>query len=108
MSARRRQSGPRESRGTEPFVTHDPRFAADAMVGRLARYLRFLGYDTAYRPDVDDAELVRRAREETRIVLTRDRALVRERKASPALVLQSESALGQLREVVERWGLDWR
>jgi len=49
------------------------RFLADAMLGRLARWLRMLGYDTWYDAAADDHSLVMRADYERRIVLTRDR-----------------------------------
>ena len=48
------------------------RYVCDAMLGRLARWLRLLGHDTLYA-DVGDAELLRLG--ETRRVLTRDREL---------------------------------
>ncbi len=52
-----------------------PRFLADEMVGRLARYLRFQGCDTRYAKGMADDEIVRIAEAEDRVVLTRDRAL---------------------------------
>jgi hypothetical protein len=78
------------------------------MLGRLARYLRFLGYDTSYRADVEDADLVAEAAREGRVVLTRDRALVLERRVRPALLLTSDATTEQLRAVVDHFGLDWR
>lgn len=56
-----------------------PRFMADAMLGRLARWLRILGYDTAYERDIPDEALIDRALREDRWLLTRDGYLV-ERK----------------------------
>ncbi len=85
-----------------------PRFISDAMAGRLARWLRVIGFDTAYRPDISDAELVRQAVEERRVILTRDHSLPEEWRAPQLVLLQSEKPLAQLREVVERFGLDWR
>ncbi|MDI7277663.1 MAG: Mut7-C RNAse domain-containing protein, partial [Anaerolineae bacterium] len=52
----------------------EPSFVADAMLGRLARWLRILGYDTLYDPRWHDDELVRLARAQGRILLTRDGA----------------------------------
>lgn len=52
-----------------------PRLLADGMLGKLAKWLRLLGYDTAYENDAPDHELARRARAEGRILLTRDREL---------------------------------
>jgi len=50
-----------------------PRFIADCNVGRLARWLRALGYDASYHATIGDAELVREAAAESRVLLTRDR-----------------------------------
>lgn len=52
-----------------------PRFAADEMLGSLAKWLRILGYDTTYSKGKDDAEIARVARSEGRVLLTRDKAL---------------------------------
>jgi len=78
------------------------RFVADAMLGRLARWLRILGYDTLYRPVRDDLHLVRLARAQDRILLTRDRRLAR-RQGVRALLLDSDDLrqqLAQLRRVL--------
>ncbi len=59
-----------------PSVIHPPtRFIADAMLGRLARWLRMLGYDTAYEKFIEDEVLIERAFREGRWLLTRDRCL---------------------------------
>jgi uncharacterized protein with PIN domain len=52
------------------------KFIADAMLGTLARWLRALGYDVAYDPSLPDRILLRQAREEGRILLTRDTGLI--------------------------------
>lgn len=51
------------------------RFIADSMLGRLARWLRILGYDTAYETVITDEALVERAVQDQRWLLTRDRRL---------------------------------
>ncbi len=56
------------------------RFVADSMLGRLAKSLRMLGFDVAYDPFADDGQLLAQARDEGRIVLTRDTQMVRRRK----------------------------
>jgi uncharacterized protein len=78
-----------------------PRWLADEMVGRLARYLRFLGYDTLYARGLADDEIVALARKEDRVVLTRDRELAR--RAPRALLLQSTRIDDQLRAVVSAY-----
>jgi uncharacterized protein with PIN domain len=67
-----------------------PRFLADEMLGRLARYLRFAGFDTAYVRGMADEEVLRWADTEHRILLTRDRRLAARR---PDTVLLTTGAL---------------
>lgn len=82
----------------------DPvRLIADGMLGRLARWLRLLGYDTAYEKDTSDLELARRARAEGRVLLTRDRALAA-RRGLRTLLIESERVQEQVRQVVETLG----
>ncbi len=78
-----------------------PRFIVDVMLGRLARWLRVLGYDTLYSSEMDDAELAQRARDEDRILLTRDVEVAR-RRGLRVLLLADDQIEGQLREVVRR------
>lgn len=76
------------------------RFLADAMLGKLARWLRILGYDTAYERTIDDDELIRRLLEEGRWLLTRDRHLAQRRVLRGRLtLLQSDHVPDQLREL---------
>ncbi len=84
----------------------EPRFAADAMLGRLARWLRALGYDTAYERDTPDAELVRLAIVERRFILTRDRALPEEWSVDDVMLIGADAPLDQLAEVVAAFDLD--
>ncbi|HEX6987265.1 MAG TPA: Mut7-C RNAse domain-containing protein [Planctomycetaceae bacterium] len=87
----------------------EPRFLADAMLGRLARWLRVLGFDTAHEaahgPAVTDRELVDRAARERRALLTRDRPLIADLRPKPALLVTADEPLEQLRQVVARFGL---
>ena len=57
-------------------IVHSPAFFADAMLGRLARWLRMLGYDTAYEKVISDESLIAGVLTEHRWLLTRDRYLV--------------------------------
>jgi uncharacterized protein with PIN domain len=83
----------------------EPSFLADAMLGRLARWLRALGYDTLYNPAPEDRDLVAIANAEDRILLTRDRHLMTFLQPARGLLLKSDKPLCQLREVVEVSGL---
>ncbi|HTT45344.1 MAG TPA: Mut7-C RNAse domain-containing protein [Thermoplasmata archaeon] len=74
-----------------------PRWMADEMVGRLARYLRMVGCDTVYARGLSDEAIVRDARAEGRIVLTRDRQLAA--RADRSLLLTSPHLADQWRAV---------
>jgi len=76
-----------------------PILLADAMLGRLAKWLRLLGYDTLYDPALSDHQIAARARAEGRILLTRDRELAR-RKGFRRLLIHSDLLEDQIREVV--------
>ncbi len=82
------------------------RFAADRMLGRLARMLRLLGYDTIYAPDVSTQQLKDLAQREGRIILTRGDVSRRLAGVENALSLKSDYAPEQLGEVVRTLGLD--
>ena len=79
-----------------------PRFIADAMLGKLARWLRLLGYDTLYLQD-DDATIAQRARVEGRILLTRDHGLAA-RRGLRVILIASQELESQLIQVVREAG----
>ncbi|MBZ5560979.1 MAG: Mut7-C RNAse domain-containing protein [Acidobacteriia bacterium] len=83
-------------------------FAADRMLGRLARLLRLLGYDTLYAPNMTPARLLEIARASGRVILTRGNAEKRFPGGLSLLSVRSEYAPEQLREVVKKFGLDTR
>ena len=74
------------------------RFLCDVMLGRLARWLRALGHDTAYDPAADDAELLRRAARERRMLVTRDTRIVAPPRVR-VMLLRANDTPGQLREL---------
>jgi uncharacterized protein with PIN domain len=76
------------------------------MLGRLARWLRAIGADTLQLPvHTPDPAIVARAEAEDRVVLTRDRHLLRELRPSRSLEVTSDVPLEQLAEVVRHFGL---
>jgi uncharacterized protein with PIN domain len=83
------------------------RFVADVMLGKLARWLRALGYDTLYFRDASDARLLGLALRESRRLLTRDAALA-VRAGTVGLLVRAEDLDGQLREVMAACGLTSR
>ncbi len=83
------------------------KFLADNMLGRLATWLRLLGYDTSYIPHVDDPTLARIARAEDRVLLTRDVELTR-RRGLRHLLIESEKVEAQLHQVFRAFDLSAR
>lgn len=80
-------------------------FIADAHLGGLARLLRLAGFDTAFRNDYADAEIVALATAESRVVLTRDRALLMRRELTHGCYIRALKPVAQFRELVERLDL---
>ncbi len=76
----------------------------DHMLGTLAKWLRFMGYDTAYPGPLDDTELLVQAEEEGRILLTRDKELAA--RSPGAIRVRSDDLEEQIREVAERLRLE--
>ena len=87
-----------------------PRFIVDCNVGRLARWLRALGYDATFHVHIEDAALVREAAAESRVLLTRDRDLLKRRViqsgAVRAILIRYDDVTAQLRQVFAELGLD--
>ncbi len=80
------------------------RFVVDAMLGRLARWLRIMGFDVLYPKDLDDDELVELANKEERTLLTKDAHLLREKRVNGYLV-RGRAWEDQLREVLDEFHL---
>jgi hypothetical protein len=81
------------------------RFLADAHLGGLARLLRLAGFDTLYQNGLADAQIESRAGEEGRIVLTRDRELLKRRGITHGCFVRALRPREQLHEVIERLDL---
>ncbi len=82
------------------------RFMADEMLGKLAKWLRTIGYDTVYYTGGGDSALVQRALAEGRVILTKDSYLVKRKLARKTLFIRSNNPREQLKQVVEELGLD--
>ena len=83
----------------------EPRFVLDNHLGRLAAYLRMLGFDCLYRNDYDDEELAETSQSEGRILLSRDRRLLMRKSVTYGYCLRSLDSLEQLTEVIQRFDL---
>ena len=86
-----------------------PRFIVDVNVGRLAKWLRAMGYDASFVPDVDDGDLLAIAHSEGRVVLSRDRRLLERRLvtsgSASVLLLHSDKLFEQVQQVTGEFKL---
>ncbi|MEW6713560.1 MAG: Mut7-C RNAse domain-containing protein [Nitrospirota bacterium] len=83
------------------------KFIADAMLGRLAKWMRIIGCDVAYYRKIEDAELVELAAKDNRLILTKDNLLIKRRKAKGNYFLvESNSYKEQLKQMVTRFSID--
>jgi uncharacterized protein len=79
------------------------RFILDVHLGRLARWLRLVGVDAAYANDADDDALVEQANAGRRVLLTKDRGLLRRRKLQMGAYVRGARADDQFRDVLDRF-----
>ena len=91
--------------GLIPAPPEPPRFILDGHLGRLARYLRMLGFDYRYDRGADDTELARVSAEEDRILLTRDRGLLKRSIVHFGYLVRDDDPRHQLAGVVARYRL---
>jgi uncharacterized protein with PIN domain len=80
-------------------------FILDVHLGKLARLLRMLGFDTEYQNDYHDSEIVKRSLAENRIIITRDRRLLHAKAVTHGYYIRSENPKVQIREVLHRFDL---
>lgn len=88
-----------------PEPLREVRFVLDVHLGQLATYLRLLGFDTRYRNDYDDDELAQISSHEHRILLTRDRGLLKRSIVTHGYCLRTTNPRQQLVDVVNRFDL---
>jgi uncharacterized protein with PIN domain len=91
-----------------PIPLRDPRFVVDVNLGRLARLLRLVGFDTRWEHDLDDAALAAIGEDEHRVVLTRDRGLLKRRRVTRGLFVRADKPFDQIVDVLHRLDLGRR
>ena len=82
------------------------RFIADVMLGRLARWLRILGYDTLYESNYTDDDLFFKAHQEKRILLTRDSDLAQRMNPKYCCFITEPVVTEQVKQVVAHYRLN--
>lgn len=88
-----------------PQPLREPCFILDTHLGKLAAYLRMLGFDTRYGNSYEDGELALIASEEKRIILTRDRGLLKRKMVTHGYIVRETIPRVQILEVIKRFDL---
>lgn len=83
-----------------------PAFVADCHLGKLAKYLRLMGYDTLYFTHIDDNDLISLASAQNRIILTRDRELAERRSNARLYFFDTIDTKQQLQELIHAFHLE--
>jgi uncharacterized protein with PIN domain len=88
-----------------PPLSPPLRFVLDTHLGQLATYLRLLGFDALYRNDYDDAELAQISYVEKRVLLTRDRGLLKRKAVIYGFCVRASDPRRQIIDVLRRYQL---
>ena len=78
------------------------KFIADRMLGKLAKGLRMLGYDTIYYRGEDAHQMIQRARQEGRVILTRDTKLIPKRPEDRIIRVMEDNPFLQLKDLIQK------
>ena len=88
------------------------KFIVDNNVGKLAKWLRIMGYDALLFDEEDDGKMVKVALAQKRVILTKDTQIMRRRVVTSgrlkAVLLKSDEPKAQLRQIAETLGLDYQ
>jgi uncharacterized protein with PIN domain len=105
-ASRKRASSARQKQIEEkalpfPLGHEPPRFVADVMLGRLAKWLRIAGFDVLYSNKFSDDELIRISNSEGRVLLSRDTRLLIQKAVRRFIFLESQDLQRQIQQVFE-------
>lgn len=81
------------------------KFICDDNLGRLAKWLRTLDYDTLFYSTISDRELIKKSLDEERVILTRDNNLIQMKVVQNHLLIKSDQPLEQLKQVIQHFKL---
>ena len=83
----------------------DPKFIADVHLGSLSKYMRMFGFDVLYKNNFSDEQIIETSLDEKRVILTKDRELLKNKKVTHGYWLRSEEVAEQVKEVIARFDL---
>ncbi|MBA7555596.1 hypothetical protein ES705_48267 [subsurface metagenome] len=81
------------------------KFIVDCMLGKLAKWLKILGFDTLYFSKIEDSDFLAMAKKEERVLLTRDTGMIEKSRDIKSLFIESEDWKDQVRQVLDAFAL---
>jgi uncharacterized protein len=92
-------------KGTKVKPLRETKFILDVHLGKLAKLLRMTGFDTLYHNNLEDKEIIELALAQNRIILTRDRGILKNSFVRKGYYIRSQKPEEQLKEVMSRFQL---
>lgn len=83
----------------------DVKFILDVHLGKLAKFLRLVGFDTIYKNQQDDKKIIQLAKQDKRIILTRDIGILKHSEVTHGYYVRSDDPKKQLLEIIQRFDL---
>jgi uncharacterized protein with PIN domain len=88
-----------------PKPLREPKFVLDVHLGKLARYMRMFGFDTAYKNNFTDDDLIKISLNEKRTILTKDREILKRNDVTHGYWVRNKNPEEQVKEIIERFDL---
>jgi hypothetical protein len=88
-----------------PQPLREPKFILDVHLGKLTRYMRMFGFDTFYKNNILDEDLVKISLNERRAILTKDREILKRNDVTHGYWVRNINSEEQLKEIIERFDL---
>ena len=87
-----------------PEKANEPTFFVDAMLGNIAKKLRLMGYDSMYFSSINDDELIQLAKNDKRIIISRDEDLVRKsiKNGIKSILTKNSTEIEQFRDIIKK------
>jgi len=83
----------------------EPKFICDVHLGKLARYLRILGFDAAYENNLDAEEIIKISLKEKRVILTKDKGILKRNEVTHGYYVRNVKVEEQVKEIIKRFDL---
>lgn len=84
----------------------NPKFVLDVHLGKLAKFMRLVGFDTYYRNNLEDSEIINISLSSRRVILTRDIGILKTGKVTHGYFVRNTNPFEQIKEIINRFQLE--